>query len=397
MAESGGRDFMLAQRIVQVQRSPFYSIMDLAAKRGDCIYLQLGEPDFTTPKHVLEAAKKAMDEGHTHYGPDRGIPELRQLIAQKIRTQYGAEYNWEDEILVTAGGQAGLHISVMALANPGDEVIILLPYYPPYLVNAQLAGAKPVFVALRPEDGFIPDPDAIERALTPRTKALIVLSPNNPTGAVYPEEILEGILRLAVERGVAVISDEVYESLVYDGVVHRSLLSFPWAKGHVVQVNSFSKTYAMTGLRVGYVAASSDMLLQFLKYHHTVNISANVPAQMACVAAMKGPQGCVEDMRRAYQERRDLLVRLLNEIPGVHCDTPKGAFYAFADIRDLGVPSLEFVQYLVREAGVVLTNGSGFGCEGFVRVSYAAAPRLIEEAMRRMKDAVIRMPPSIRK
>lgn len=387
---------MLAQRIVQVQRSPFYSIMDLAAKRGDCIYLQLGEPDFTTPKHVLEAAKRAMDEGHTHYGPDRGIPELRQLIAEKIRKQYGAEYNWEDEILVTAGGQAGLHISVMALANPGDEVIILLPYYPPYLVNAQLAGAKPVFVELRPEDGFIPDPDAVERAMTPKTKALILLSPNNPTGAVYPGEILARIVEIAVRRGIAVISDEVYESLVYDGLRHRSLLSFPGAKGHVIQVNSFSKTYAMTGLRVGYVAASSDVLLQLLKYHHTVNISANVPAQVACVAAMKGPQGCVEEMRRAYQERRDLLVGMLNDIPGIRCDTPKGAFYAFADIRGLGVPSLDFVQYLVKEAGVVLTNGSGFGYEGFVRVSYAAAPRLIEEAMRRMKEAVIRMPSTLR-
>lgn len=388
---------MLAQRIVQVQRSPFYSIMDLAAKRGDCIYLQLGEPDFTTPKHILEAAKRAMDEGHTHYGPDRGIPELRQLIAEKIREQYGADYNWEDEILVTAGGQAGLHISVMALANPGDEVIILVPYYPPYLVNAQLAGAKPVFVELRSEDGFIPDPEAIERAVTPKTKALILLSPNNPTGAVYLGEILERIVEMAVRRGIAVISDEVYESLVYDGLRHRSLLSFPGAKGHVVQVNSFSKTYAMTGLRVGYVAASRDVLLQLLKYHHTVNISANVPAQVACVAAMKGPQGCVEEMRRAYEERRDLLVGMLNDIPGICCDTPKGAFYAFADIRELGVASLEFVHYLVKEAGVVLTNGSGFGCEGFVRVSYAAAPRLIEEAMRRMKDAVIRMPASLGK
>lgn len=397
MAGVGGRGFMLAQRIVQVQRSPFYSIMDLAAKRGDCIYLQLGEPDFTTPKHVLEAAKRAMDEGHTHYGPDRGIPELRQLIAEKIRNQYGAEYDWEDEILVTAGGQAGLHIAVMALVNPGEEIIILVPYYPPYLVNAQLAGAKPVFVELTPQGGFIPDPEAIERAMTPRTKALILLSPNNPTGAVYPADILEKIVQMAAERNIAVISDEVYESLVYDGLDHKSLLSFPEGKANVVQVNSFSKTYAMTGLRVGYVAASNDKLLQFLKYHHTVNISANVPAQVACVAAMKGPQECVEDMRRAYQERRDLLVAMLNDIPGIHCDTPKGAFYAFADIRELGVPSLEFVQYLVREAGVVLTNGSGFGYEGFVRVSYAAAPRLIEEAMRRMKEAVNRMPASIRK
>ena len=382
---------MLADRILSVERSPFYSIMELAAKRGDCIYMNLGEPDFVTPKHIAEAAKKALDEGHTHYGPDRGVPELRQLIVQKIEKEYGAKYDWEDEILITAGGQAGLHISVMALANPGDEIIILIPYYPPYLVNATLADAKPVFVELKSEEGFIPDPSAIEKALTSKTKALIVLSPNNPTGAVYPEETLQRIVEMAKERELMVISDEVYESMLYDGLQHKSLISFPDAKDHVIQVNSFSKTYAMTGLRVGYLAASKDKLLQFLKYHHTVNISANVPSQLACVTAMKGPQDCVDEMKAAYQKRRDLLIERLNDIPGVSCMTPKGAFYAFADIRELGIPSLELAEYLVKEAGVVLTNGTGFGCEGFIRLSYATDPDSIEEAMDRMKKAVIKL------
>lgn len=382
---------MLADRILSVERSPFYSIMELAAKRGDCIYMNLGEPDFVTPKHIAEAAKRALDEGHTHYGPDRGVPELRQLIVQKIEKEYGAKYDWEDEILITAGGQAGLHISVMALANPGDEIIILIPYYPPYLVNATLADAKPVFVELKSEEGFIPDPSAIEKALTSKTKALIVLSPNNPTGAVYPEETLQRIVEMAKERDLMVISDEVYESMLYDGLRHKSLISFPDAKDHVIQVNSFSKTYAMTGLRVGYLAASKDKLLQFLKYHHTVNISANVPSQLACVTAMKGPQDCVDEMKAAYQKRRDLLIERLNDIPGVSCMTPKGAFYAFADIRELGIPSLELAEYLVKEAGVVLTNGTGFGCEGFIRLSYATDPDSIEEAMDRMKKAVIKL------
>ena len=382
---------MLADRILAVERSPFYSIMELAAKRGDCIYMNLGEPDFVTPKHIAEAAKRALDEGHTHYGPDRGVPELRQLVVQKIEKEYGASYDWEDEILITAGGQAGLHISVMALANPGDEIIILIPYYPPYLVNATLADAKPVFVELKSEEGFIPDPSAIEKAVTPKTKAMIILSPNNPTGAVYPEEILSKIVEMAKARDIMVISDEVYESMLYDGLRHKSLISFPDAKDHVIQVNSFSKTYAMTGLRVGYLATSKDKLLQFLKYHHTVNISANVPAQLACVTAMKGPQDCVEEMKEAYQKRRDLLIERLNDIPGVSCMTPKGAFYAFADIRKLGMLSLELAEYLVKEAGVVLTNGTGFGCEGFIRLSYATAPESIEEALDRMKKAVIKL------
>jgi aspartate/methionine/tyrosine aminotransferase len=388
---------MLANRILSVERSPFYSIMELAAKRGDCIYMNLGEPDFVTPKHIAEAAKKALEEGHTHYGPDRGVPELRQLIVQKIEKEYGAKYDWEDEILITAGGQAGLHISVMALANPGEEIIILIPYYPPYLVNATLADAKPVFVELKSEEGFIPDPSAIEKAITAKTKAMIILSPNNPTGAVYPEETLGKIVEMAKAHDIMVISDEVYESMLYDGLRHKSLISFPDAKDHVVQVNSFSKTYAMTGLRVGYLAASKDKLIQFLKYHHTVNISANVPSQLACVTAMKGPQDCVKEMKEAYQKRRDLLIERINDIPGVSCMTPKGAFYAFADIRELGLPSLALAEYLVNEAGVVLTNGSGFGCEGFIRLSYATDPDSIEEAMDRMKKAVVKLQSSKKK
>jgi aminotransferase len=388
---------MLADRIVKVPRSPFYSIMELAAQRGDCIYLQLGEPDFVTPAHIRDAVKKALDEGHTHYGPDRGAAELRQLLAEKFRRQYGVDYDWRDEILITAGGQAALHVAVMSLANPGDEVIILLPHYPPYVVNAQLAGAKAVFVYLRSERGFVPDPAEIENAMTSKTKVLLVLTPNNPTGAVYPESVLRAILELAVRRNVTIVSDETYESLVYDGLQHTSLLSFPGAKDSVVLVSSFSKTYAMTGLRVGYMAAPRDKLLQFLKYHHTVNISANVPSQMACVAAMKGPQDCVLQMRDEYQRRRDLLLPMLNDIPGIRAGIPQGAFFAFADIRELGVPSLEFAQYLVREAGVVLTNGSGFDYEGFVRISYAAPPAQIEQAMERMKRAVVNMPAAPRR
>lgn len=382
---------MVADRILAVERSPFYSIMELAAKRGDCIYLNLGEPDFITPAHIIESAKRALDEGHTHYGPDRGAPELRRLIAERLHRDYGVRYSWEDEILITAGGQAGLHIAVMGSVNPGEEIILLVPYYPPYMVNTILAGAKPVLVSLRSEDGFIPDPDAIARAISSKTRAMIILTPNNPTGAVYPAEIIEAIARIAQEKGILLISDEVYESMVYDGLRHVSPISIGDAKEHVVMVNSFSKTYAMTGLRVGYLAASKDKLLQFLKYHHTVNISANVPAQLACVAAMKGPQDCVTEMRDAYQKRRDLVVELINDIPGVSCTNGRGAFYAFADIRALNIPSLEFARYLVQEAGVVLTNGSGFGCEGFIRVSYAADPAKIEQAMKRMKQAVIKL------
>ena len=217
------------------------------------------------------------------------------------------------------------------------------------------------------------------------------MTPNNPTGAVYPREVLGQILGVAKRHNVTIISDETYESLVYDGA-HTSMLELPGAKDHVILVSGFSKTYAMTGLRVGYLAAPREKLLQFLKYHHTVNISANVPTQMACAAAMQGPQDCVVQMRDEYRRRRDLLIPMLNDMPGIRCQVPQGAFFAFADIRALGMPSLDFAQYLVREAGVVLTNGSGFDYEGFVRISYAAQPDKIREAMARMKKAVLELP-----
>ncbi len=387
---------MLAQRILSVERSPFYSIMDLAAGREDCIYLQLGEPDFPTPKHILEAGKRALEEGFHHYSPDRGYPELRKLVAEKIRRESDADYSWEDEVFITAGGQAGLHIALMAVAEPGDEVLLLVPYYPPYLVNVLLAGATSVLVPLKPENDFTPEPEVIRGYITPKTKALVLHTPNNPTGSVYPREALEGISRLAHEHGFFIISDEVYEKFSYGGEGHVSMASFSQARDNLILVNSFSKTYAMTGWRVGYIAAPGKTLLQLLKYHHTVNICANAAAQQAAIAALTGLQECIGEMLHEYRKRRDLLVEGLNDIPGIKCPTPKGAFYAFADIRALGMPSLDLAHYLLRETGVVLANGSGFGCEGFIRFSYAADIQEIEEALKRIKEAVVGIPAKLK-
>ena len=383
---------MLADRILAVPRSPFYSIMELAQQRGDCIYLQLGEPDFTTPAHIREAVKKALDQGYTHYGSDRGAPELRQQLAKKL-ARTGAEFDWRDEILVTAGGQAALHVAVMSLVNPGEEIIILLPHYPPYVVNSLLCGGKAVFVKLRPERGFIPDPAEIEAAITPKTKAIIVLTPNNPTRAVYPADVLGQILEVAKRHNVTIISDETYESLVYDGV-HTSFLSFPGARDHVVHVSGFSKTYAMTGLRVGYLAAPREKLIQFLKYHHTVNISANVPSQMACAAAMQGPQDCVTEMRDEYHRRRDLLIPMLNDIPGISCHRPQGAFYVFPNIAGcLGSTSAggkaiatdeDFALALLEEQHVATVFGAAFGMSPYLRISYATDEASLEEGCRRI-------------
>ncbi|MFQ5540076.1 MAG: pyridoxal phosphate-dependent aminotransferase, partial [Candidatus Binatia bacterium] len=329
---------MLAQRILSVERSPFYSIMELAARRSDCLYLHLGEPDFDTPSHIVQAGQKALAGGWTHYTPDRGIPELRRLLAQKIQKESHAEYSFEDEILITAGGQAALHVAIMGTVNPGDEIVLLSPYYPPYLANVQLAGGTPIIVPMKGEEDFTPNPEIIERHITEKTKALILHSPNNPTGSVYGKEALTWLAELAEKKNFFIISDEVYEKYIYGEKVHWSLVSFPKAKERVILVNSFSKTYAMTGWRVGYIAAPREILLQLLKYHHTVNICANAAAQEACVAALEGPQDCIQEMVKEYDRRRQLLVKGLNSIPGIRCVPPRGAFYVFADIREFRIP-----------------------------------------------------------
>ncbi|MFQ5849204.1 MAG: pyridoxal phosphate-dependent aminotransferase [Candidatus Binatia bacterium] len=382
---------MLAQRILTVERSPFYSIMDLAAKRSDCLYLHLGEPDFDTPSHIVQAGQKALAGGKTHYTPDRGVPELRRLLAQKIQNESHAGYSFEDEILITAGGQAALHTAIMGTVNPGDEVVLLSPYYPPYLANVQLAGGTPIVVPMRSEDDFTPNPEIIERYITEKTKALILHSPNNPTGSVYGKEALSRLVDLAERRNFFIISDEVYEKYIYGGKIHWSLVSFPNAKERTILVNSFSKTYAMTGWRVGYIAAYRETLLQLLKYHHTVNICANAAAQEACIAALEGPQDCIQEMVKEYDRRREFLVKELNCGPGIRCVPPQGAFYVFADIRELRMPSLEFVKYLVQEAGVVMANGSGFGMEGFIRLSYSTKIEHLDEAIHRIQKAVDRL------
>ncbi len=381
-----------AERIQAVERSPFYAIADLAAKRKDCLYLHLGEPDFETPSHIVHAAREALSGGWTHYTPDRGLADLRRLVAEKIRRENLAEYNFEDEILITAGGQAALHTAIMGTINPGDEVLLLAPFYPPYLANVQLAGGTPVVVPMNNEENFNPNPAIIEDHVTKKTKALILHSPNNPAGSVYREEILAQLVRLAERRDFLIISDEVYEKFIYGGHPHWSPAAFPNAKERVILTNSFSKTYAMTGWRVGYIAAPRETLLQLLKYHHTVNICANAAAQKACIAALEGPQDCVLEMVGEYDRRRKHLVERLKGLPGIQCVPPQGAFYIFADIRDLNLPSLEMAKYLVQEAGVLTANGSGFGTEGFIRLSYATKIKQIDEALDRIQKALAKLP-----
>jgi len=377
-----------SNRILSVKRSPFYAIMELAKNYKDVIYLNIGEPDFRTPPHIVEAGKRALEGGYTHYAGDRGDAELRTAISNHMKERIGMSYDPGSEILVTAGAQAALFSAAMATINPGDEVIVINPHYPPYVVDVKLAGGEPVFVDAREDHGFIPDPNMVEEKVTERTKGMIVCSPNNPSGAVYDMACLEGLAAVAKRHDLLVFSDEVYSRIIYDGVRHNSISSLPGMKERTFVMNGASKPYAMTGWRVGFLAGPEGFISQILKTHHSVNIATNSVAQRAYLAALQGPQDCVREFVEEFDNRRRFMVEALNSIPGISCEKPLGAFYMFPNTSRLDKSSQALAESFVREARVVTTPGAGLGVEGHIRFSYAASLQSIQQAIDRIRKAV---------
>jgi aspartate/methionine/tyrosine aminotransferase len=390
MSRSAGDKILskLSERVLSIERSPLYAIMELAKGMKDVIRLNIGEPDFKTPQHIIDAAKEALDAGFTHYAPDRGDPELRALIAEQLKKELNLSYDPEEEILITAGSQAGLFVAIMSLVNPGDEVIVFAPYYPPYIVDIKLAGGKPIVINLSEQTDFHPTLEALENKVTNKTKLMIVHSPNNPTGAVYDEKSLKALTDVAISRDLLVVSDEAYWKIIYDGAKHRSIASLPGMWERTIVVNSFSKTYAMTGWRVGFLAANKDFIIQMLKLHHSINICANAAAQRAAVRALTASQECVQEFLEEYDRRRRFVVDALNKIPGFKCKMPEGTFYVFVNIQELGLPSLELARQLVTEAKVITVPGSGFGSEGYLRISFSRPIDTLREAVERIHTFV---------
>lgn len=381
----------IAKRALEVTRSPFQVIAEYAKslKLKDPIFFNVGEPDFTTPNHIIEAAKKALDGGYTHYSADRGLPELRQLIAEKLRKERGFEVDPDVEVVITAGGSEANWVTLMTLVNPGDEVLIPSPYYPPFNIVVRLAGGVPVLVSQREERGFTWNPEEVEEKITKKTKVLLINSPNNPTGGVLDKQCIKRLAEIAQEHDLIVISDEVYEAFVYGDEKLSSVAAIPGMEERTIITNSFSKTYAMTGWRIGFIAGKSELISQMLKVHYATIICASTIAQMAAIAAYLGPQDCVKDMTAEYYRRRKLIVDGLSNISGFKCIMPRGAFYAFPNIEQFGMSSEEFAKYLVREARVITAPGSAFGPEGegHLRISYAASMENINEALSRIKEA----------
>ena len=372
---------------------------ELKAQGIDVINLSVGEPDFDTPDHIKEAAKKAVDDNYSRYSPVPGYPALRQAIADKLKRENGLDYELS-QIVCSNGAKQSVCNAVMALVGEGDEVIIPAPYWVSYPQMVLMADGTPVYVEAGIEQDFKITPEQLEAAITPRTRLLILCSPSNPTGSVYSAEELEGLAAvLRKHENVIVLSDEIYEHINYVGR-HASIASCPGMKERTVLVNGVSKAYAMTGWRIGFIAAPEWIAKACNKLQGQYTSGPCSVSQMAATAAFAGPQECVEEMRRAFERRKELIVKLAKEVPGFEVNDPHGAFYLFPKCSayfgkkcgDRVINnSMDFAMFLLEEAHVATVGGDAFGSPECFRMSYATSDENIVEALRRIKEAVARL------
>ena len=374
----------LAGRIGEEDVSYRTRMLELAATLPDVIAMGRGDPDFHTPAHIVEAAKRAIDANEHHYTHPSGLPQLREAIADALRRENGLDYA-PDEVVVTAGAQEAVMLCMLALVGEGDEVLIPAPRFTSYDTAVVMCGGRPVDVPTLEEDDYALLPDAIERRITDRTKALVLITPNNPTGAVTPPAMVKEIAALAIKHDLVVVSDEIYSKIIFEGSEHLSIGSLPGMRERTITINGFSKAYAMTGWRVGYVAAPREFIRRLVEPRHTLSINAATPSQWAALAALTGPPAPVEAMRRAYAERRTVTMAALDEL-GFTYGHPGGAFYVYTNVSRSGRAAPEFCEQLLREARVLVFPGTMFGDpEGrHIRISLLQPVDRIREAFARM-------------
>lgn len=390
---------VLSKRAQSIGPSPTLGLTARAkamkAEGIDVIGFGAGEPDFDTPKHIKEEAKRALDEGFTKYTPTSGIPELKQAICKKFKEDNGLDYE-PSQVIVSCGAKHCIYNAVQVLCEEGDEVILPAPYWVSFPEQIRLAGAKPVIIGTKEEDGFKLTPPILSKYITNRTKLLILNSPCNPTGTAYSKEELQKIAEILVAEGIWVISDEIYEKIVYDGFQHVSIASLnPKIKDLTIVVNGASKTYSMTGWRIGYAAGDKQVIgaMSNLQDHSTSNPTSF--AQKAAVVALSGTQEPVTQMVIEFKKRRDYMVKELNQIPGITCLLPQGAFYAFPNIsKVLGrvcdgqviENSTLLAEMLLTQAKVAVVPGSAFGADNYLRLSYATSMDNIADGSKRIKE-----------
>lgn len=385
---------MLQERIVphrsRVQGSLRSRMLAMAAQLEDVITLGRGDPDFDPPAHVVEAAKQALDAGDTHYTPPAGLPALREAIAHKLHQENGLDYT-ADEIVITNGCQEALYLIVQSLIGPGDALLLQEPRYNAYDHMVQLAGGRIISVPTIQAENFALTAKAVAAHLTPEAKAMAIVTPNNPTGGVILPSQLAELATLAVERDLVVISDEIYEKLMYDDLQHASLATFPGMRERTITVNGFAKAYAMTGLRVGYLAAPREFVQAVVEVKHTMSICTATPMQQAALAALTGPQEPVEEMRLAYDCRRRALMAALDDMDLTY-GHPGGGMYIYVNVSTTGLNSEEFCLRLLQEAGVMIFPGTLFGDPrtDHVRITLLQSLDDIAQATERMKQFIAR-------
>jgi len=382
----------LASRVNQVTPSLTLAIDSLAKemkKNGeDVCSFSAGEPDFDTPTHIKAAAKKALDEGKTRYGPAAGEAGLRKAIAEKLLQDNQLAYN-ADNVIVTNGGKQSLYNLIMALIEAGDEVIIPAPYWLSYPEMVTLAGGTSVIVNTSLENQYKITPEQLEAAITPKTKLFVLNSPSNPTGIVYTPEEIAALAKIVVEKDILVVSDEIYEKILYDGAIHRSIASFgPEIFQRSIISNGFAKAFSMTGWRVGYIAGPVEIVKAMTKIqsHSTSNVCTF--AQYGAIAALASSQDCIEEMVKAFSERRQYILERVRSLPGLNCPTPNGAFYVFIDISQTGLKSRDFCQKLLETQKVAAIPGIAFGADDCIRLSYATDLKTIEKGFDRIDQFI---------
>ncbi|MFH1353493.1 MAG: pyridoxal phosphate-dependent aminotransferase [bacterium] len=382
----------LAERMSRLGTETAFEVLAkakaLEAQGKEIIHLEIGEPDFATPKNICESAKKAIDDGVTHYGPSAGLPEARKVIAKYISETRKIPVDPE-EVVITPGAKPIIFFPILALVNEGDEVIYPNPGFPIYesMINFVGGVAKPV--PLREEKNFSVDVEEFRSLFTPRTRLVIINTPSNPTGGVIPEENLKKMAEIIKEYDCMVLSDEVYDRMIYEGV-HHSIASFPGMKERTIILNGFSKTYAMTGWRLGYGVMPKELAGHITRLQTNSNSCTCSFTQIAGIEALEGPQAESESMVEKFRERRDIIVEGLNSLDGITCHKPSASFYVFPNIKKLGMKSSEVEKFLLEEAGVASLSGTSFGKfgEGYIRFSYANSIPNIKRAVEKIKSAL---------
>jgi len=375
----------ISKRVENLAPSGIRAFFDLVLGMKDVISLGVGEPDFVTPWHIREKAIYALEQGYTSYTSNKGMPELRKQIAHFVKHRYGMNYDFEEEVLITVGVSEGLDLVMRAILNPGDKVLVPEPVYVSYAPVVELAGGKAIILKTDIKEGFKITPKQIEEACVKGVKALMINYPCNPTGTSYTKKELEAISRVVKKHNLLVVSDEVYDELTYD-FDHTPLASLKGMKDYVVYLNGFSKSYAMTGFRIGYACGPDKVIAAMTKIHQYTMLCASIEGQMAAQEALKNGAKSVQAMKKEYNRRRRYIVDALNNI-GLDCHMPQGAFYVFPSIKNTGESSMDFAQNLLKKKRVALVPGTAFGnaCEGYVRISYASSYENLQEAIKRIQ------------